>query len=194
MWEVVADPPEGQKYGGNGWGKHGYNWDFPPRSEDDSEDDNNEDLKFELSSTSLALADRAALDAARAKYTERESRLAAFAAGTVTFNRLKVADPNNGCEEDCIYEAKGELLNGRPQYVPVEEEENRVHSCLHFDGSAWRMNRGAELGGSDLSMISTQGSSALIPEEVVEWECDGGHYQSYCSGTGEANVAILPGE
>ena len=87
--------------------------------------------------------------------------------------------------------------------MPVEEEEDRgdlaslrdsLDRCLHFDGSAWRMNGGAELGGSDSSMISTQGSSALIPEEVVEWECDGGHYQSYCSGTGEANVAILPGE
>jgi hypothetical protein len=194
VWEVVADPPESRKYGDDLW-KHGWTWDFPPRSEDDSEDDHDEDLEFELSSTSLALAaDRAALDAARAKYTERESRLAAFAAGTVTFNRLKVADPN-GSGEICIYEAKGELLNGRPQYVPVEEEENRVHSCLHFDGSAWQTQGWGTDGYSEASITSTQGSSALIPEEVVEWESDDGHYQSYGLGVGEAGVvAILPDE
>ena len=112
----------------------------------------------------------------------------------MTFNRLKVADPN-GSGENCIYEAKGELLNGRPQYMPVEEEENRVHSCLHFDGSAWQMQGwGTYADYSEASMISTQGSSALVPEEVVEWECDDGHYQSYGIGTEAGVVAILPGE
>ena len=64
---------------------------------------------------------------------------------------------------------------------------------LFFHGSKWQLS-----GHDSFGMQSTEGSSALTPEEVVSWEGDDGHYASYGICESQPSCfeirAILPDE
>jgi len=141
-----------------------------------------------LARTDAGAGRQRALDAARAKHVERESRLAAFAAGTVTFDPVVVCDLGDPYG---TYESDGQLQNGRPKDTRREGDGDGA-STLYFDDShKWYVDDGERW------MRSACGSSALLPQEVAEWEHDDGNYASYClarGGGGELSVTIAEEE